>query len=429
MALRASGRHLFALPAAVILDEAHALGDTAREMLGHRATLGALRGAIEGARHQLHPEDRAWQGVLQRHAAFEALLAPRVTWGASEEADRFDLARDEALIKSVDGLSLGLRNLADRLGGMRDTPPRQTAIQRLEDAIGALRGLQAPEAHIAWVEGSRGKKQVSAIANAPRNLAGILRTRLFDRGVPVVLTSATLSVAEDFTYMKEELGLESPLACSVGSPFDYERQARLYVAEDLPDPGADPEAFYRAALERLKEILTTVGGRTLVLFTAKTRSKQAYQALKAWGQLPVMLQDRANPHMVEQFQALREGALLGTAYWEGLDVPGLSAVVIVKLPFPAEDPLLAAKQEAARDRGEDPFDAVLLPEMLLKLKQGSGRLIRRSTDRGVIAILDPRAATRERYRDLVEENLPPAPRIRSLEEIKAFLHGDTALKP
>jgi ATP-dependent DNA helicase DinG len=314
---------------------------------------------------------------------------------------------------------------------MRDTPARQTAIQRLEDATGALRGLQSPEAHIAWVEGSRGKKQVSAIANAPRNLSGILRTRLFDRGVPVVLTSATLSVAEDFTYMKEELGLEAPLACSVGSPFDYDRQARLYIAEDLPDPGADAdaEAFYQAALARLKEILTTVGGRTLVLFTAKTRSKQAYQALKAWGKLPVMLQDRANPHMVEQFQALSEGALLGTAYWEGLDVPGLSAVVIVKLPFPAEDPLLAAKQDAARSRGEDPFDAVLLPEMLLKLKQGSGRLIRRSTDRGVIAILDPRAATRERYRDLVVENLPPAPRIRSLEEVAAFLHGDSALIP
>jgi ATP-dependent DNA helicase DinG len=429
MALRASGRHLFALPAAVILDEAHALGDTAREMLGHRATLGGLRGAIEGARQALPPEDRAWQGVLQRHAAFEALLAPRVKWGASEEADRFDFARDEALIKAVGGLGLGLRQLADRLGGMRDNPARQAAIQRLEDAVGALRGLQAPEAHIAWVEGARGKQQVNAIASAPRNLAGILRTRLFDRGVPVVLTSATLSVAEDFTYMKEELGLDSPLACSVGSPFDFERQARLYVAEDLPDPGADAEAFYRAALERLKEILTTVRGRTLVLFTAKTRSKQAHQALKAWSKLPVMLQDRANPHLVAQFQALPEGALLGTAYWEGLDVPGLSALVIVKLPFPAEDPLLAAKQEAARGQGEDPFDAVLLPEMLLKLKQGAGRLIRRSTDRGVIAILDPRAATRERYRDLVAENLPPAPRIGSLEEVGAFLHGDSALIP
>jgi ATP-dependent DNA helicase DinG len=115
--------------------------------------------------------------------------------------------------------------------------------------------------------------------------------------------------------------------------------------------------------------------------------------------------------------------LLGTAYWEGLDVPGLSAVVIVKLPFPVEDPLESAKMATARAAGLDPFDSVILPEMLLKLKQGAGRLIRRSTDRGVIAILDPRAATRERYAETIREALPPAPRLESWDAAAAFIAG------
>lgn len=423
MALRASGRHLFALPSAVILDEAHALADTAREILGHRATLGGLRGAVEGARYQLGRDDRSWQPVLAWAEAFGRLVRTHVRWQSSEEAERFEIARDEELLKAAGALTLGMQRLVERLGGMRDTPERLAAMQRLVDVSGAVRGLMSPDAFISWAEGSRGKKHVSAIANAPRHLQGILSERLFGRGIPVVLTSATLSVAEDFSYITEELGLtaEKPLACSVGSPFDFERQARLYVADDLPDPGSQVEAFYQGAIERLKALLETLGGRVLVLFTAKSRSKQAHQALKAWGQVPVFIQDRANPHLVSEFREQERAVLLGTAYWEGLDIPGLSAVVVVKLPFPAEDPLLSAKLEQAKARGEDPFDAVLLPEMLLKLKQGTGRLVRRHTDRGVIAVLDPRAVTRERYRELVAETLPPAPRVGSLEEAAAFL--------
>ncbi|MFN3429644.1 MAG: ATP-dependent DNA helicase [Candidatus Sericytochromatia bacterium] len=423
LSLRASGRGLFAAPGAVILDEAHALADTAREMLGHRTSLGGLRGAIEGSRFQLRREDASWKPVAAWAEAFERLIAARVQWRASDEAERFELATDAELLKAATQVSAGMRRLVDALGAMPQSPNRTNAAQRLADAHGALFGLLRPDRYLTWVEGNRAKRRVSAVVAVPRDLSGVLRQRLFEGPAPVVLTSATLSVAEDFSYMKAELGLDNPLACSVGSPFDFERQARLYIAEDLADPNRDPDAFYLAAIERLKAMLATLDGRTLVLFTAKSRSKQAFQALQAWNEVPVMLQDRANPHQIATFQASERAVLLGTAYWEGLDVPGLSAVVIVKLPFPVEDPLEAAKMATARAAGLDPFDSVLLPEMLLRLKQGAGRLIRRTTDRGVIAILDPRAATRERYAETIRDSLPPVPRVESWEEAAAFVAG------
>jgi ATP-dependent DNA helicase DinG len=424
MALRASGRHLFALPGAVVLDEAHAVPDTAREILGHRMAIGGFRAAVEHAARQLPTGDRSAAPVLQRVDAFTQLLPTRVRWSAGEEAERFDIATDHALAEATTALSLGLQRLEGRLAGMGNAPERLAARQRLTDAMGALLGILDLEAHISWAEGAKGKRGVTAIANAPRRLDAILETHLFGRGTPVVLTSATLSVAEDFGYVKHELGLdrlaEKPLACSVGSPFDYARQARIYIADDLPDPGADADAFYQAALARLEALITAVDGRVLVLYTAKTRSKEAHRHLSAWGRVPVYHQDRGDATLVEKFRAEPRAVLVGTGYWQGLDVPGLSAVVIVKLPFPAEDPLLAAELKDAKERGEEPFEAVLLPKMLLELKQGSGRLIRRDTDRGVIAILDPRAVSRS-YAEQVTETLPEAPRVETLDAMREFL--------
>lgn len=426
MAMRARGHSLFAQPSAIILDEAHALPDAARQILGHQATIGGLRSAIEGAKYQLREGDRRWMTTLKRADRLVSELEPRIRWSRDEEATRFGVRPDPALAEAAMALEMGLQDLVGTLGGLRDTPERHAAIERLEAVGGAVRGLLHPERYIAWIEAERGKPRRTEhllLANAPRDLGGIMANRLFARGVPVIMTSATLSAGGDFGYLKHELGLENPLTCSVGSPFDYERQARLYMPDDLPDPAVDMDAFYRAAIARIQELLEATGGRALLLYTAKSRAAEAVRVLRAESRFPILHQDRATPDLLSRFQEEVGSVLVGTAYWTGIDVPGpaLSCVVVVKLPFPAEDPLLVARQEAAKGRGEDPFEAVLLPEMLLKLKQGVGRLIRRADDRGVIAVLDPRASLRDRYREAVLETLPEAPKVETLDEVRRFL--------
>ncbi|HEY9856878.1 MAG TPA: ATP-dependent DNA helicase [Stenomitos sp.] len=422
LALMGTGSHLFALPGLIILDEAHALFDAARDVLGHRTPLMALQAAVRTAILE------AGQGYPQAAAAAAAVegffngLSARVGWEASEEAERFEIRTDPVLGEAALRLYEGARELVEHLGSGPASDARTEAMDHLDRAIGPLLGLIRPEAHVVWAEGNRRTRQVAVLASAPRDLAGLFRNRLFGRGVPVVLTSATLSVDGDFTYFKEQAGLEHPLTCSVGSPFDFERQARLYLADDLPDPSADVDAFYQAATRRLKALLEATHGRALVLYTARTRAEDAVRRLKAWGRYPVLYEERATPELITRFREQTESVLVGTGYWEGLDVPGeaLSCVIIVKLPFPAPDPLIAAQEAAARAAGQDPFQTILLPQMLLKLEQGAGRLIRRRSDRGVVALLDPRATSRA-YRDQVLASLPPAPQLPDVAAVQAFL--------
>lgn len=422
LALMGTGGHLFALPGLIILDEAHAVFEAARDILGHRTPLRALQGAVRTAVLQ------AGKGGPQAEAASEAIegffngLSSRVEWGASEEAERFAVRTDAELGAAALKLYEGARSLVEHLGSLKPTPARSQAMDRLDKAIAPLLGLIRPEAHIVWAEGNRRTRKAASLASAPRDLAGIFRNRLFGREVPVVMTSATLSVDGDFTYVKEHAGLENPLTCSVGSPFDYERQARLYLPTDLPDPSADADAFYQAATRRIKALLEATHGRALVLYTARSRAEDAVRRLKAWGRYPVLFEERATPELITRFRQETSSVLVGTGYWEGLDVPGeaLSCVIVVKLPFPATDPVIAAQEEEAAAAGQDPFQSVLLPQMLLKLKQGAGRLIRRASDRGVVAVLDPRATTRS-YREQVLKSLPPAPHLADLDGVRAFL--------
>lgn len=416
MALRSRGQALFPTAGAIVLDEAHAIPDAAREMLGDRASQRAIAGAFKAARARLGEPSL---GPDPGEALF-AMIAARAVWQADEETDAFALAIDADLTHAAAGLVGEAERLHRRLAEGRGN---REASERLLAAVAAVRVLQKPDTHVTWVAGDAATRQVAAVRTAPTDLAGILGARLFGRGVPVVLTSATLATEGDFGYMERVLGVDKPLRCIADSPFDFERQARLYVAEDLPDPTADSEVYYAAALDRLESLLAATRGRALVLFTARSRVRAAFERLQGRLSVPLYMQDRADPRVLDRFVGETDSVLLGTAYWTGVDVPGesLSCVVIVKLPFPPPEPVLAARMaDAARD-GRDPFEAVLLPEMLLRLKQGAGRAIRHETDRAVIAILDPRAATRTRYAAAVADALPPAPRVRTLAEVATFL--------
>jgi ATP-dependent DNA helicase DinG len=225
----------------------------------------------------------------------------------------------------------------------------------------------------------------------------------------ITLTSATLTAAGEFDYLRGRLAAEDADELALGSPFDYEGAVMLYIANDIPEP-SDRNGHQRAVETGLIQLCRATGGRTLVLFTSYDqlrRTSQAISTVLARDDIIVYEQgEGASPHsLLETFRSSDRAVLLGTrAFWEGVDVPGeaLSVLVIVKLPFDVpSDPIIAARSETF----EDPFYQYSLPEAILRFRQGFGRLIRTQNDRGVVAILDRRILTK-RYGRLFIDSLP-----------------------
>ena len=237
----------------------------------------------------------------------------------------------------------------------------------------------------------------------------------------VILTSATLTAAGEFTYLRHRLYAEEADELSVGSPFDYENAALLYVANDIPEPG-DRQGHQRGVESGLISLCRAIGGRTLVLFTSYDqlrRTSQAISPILAKNDILVYEQgEGASPHsLLESFRTSERAILLGTrAFWEGVDIPGeaLSVLVIVKLPFDVpSDPIISARSETF----DDPFYEYSLPEAILRFSQGFGRLIRTQNDRGVVAILDRRILTKRYGRHFLDSLPECTSRVGPLSEL------------
>jgi ATP-dependent DNA helicase DinG len=240
-----------------------------------------------------------------------------------------------------------------------------------------------------------------------------------------VYTSATLSTAGRFDFIRDRLGLNDDVAeLSVASPFAYPERALLYLPRDLPLP--DDPAYMAAATERMAQLAEITAGRALVLFTSWRALRQAAAILRARLPFPVLVQGESpRGALLSAFRRDVGSVLLATSsFREGVDVPGeaLSLVIIDRLPFqPPDDPLAAARAARIEERGEDAFLRHHLPRAAIALKQAFGRLIRRRDDRGIVAILDARILVRNYGRDLVA-TLPPAARTSALEQVRRFWH-------
>ncbi len=423
---------------AVVIDEAHELSDRVTGV-----TTGELTGAavIQAARRAAKLTD---QQTADRMVAAGEDLASLLE--ACPEG-RWDLLPDgaDAALASVRQTAENCRSAVpgpkpgEAAGDPQGASERQKTLAALDEiADAADRMLSSYERavtdrlEIVWmtVEDRRGR----ILRVAPLSVAGLLRARLFAEST-VVLTSATLTTGGRFDGLAATWGLppassarpdtasavalEPPsdddasslrwTGLDAGSPFDHQRKGILYVAEHLPPPGregASPEAG-----DELVDLVTAAGGRTLGLFSSMRGAKAAAELLRERLDTPVLCQgEDSTANLVGRFAEDEETTLVGTlSLWQGVDVPGasLSLVVIDRIPFPRpDDPLLSARQRAVGARGGNGFLAVAGNHAALLLAQGVGRLLRRSDDRGVVAILDSRLVT-ARYGSYLRASLPP----------------------
>jgi len=263
------------------------------------------------------------------------------------------------------------------------------------------------------------------LAATPIDVSAILREKLFEPFDTVVLTSATLAVAGHFDYLKQRLGLDMVRERVLPQEFDFREQAVLYIPERLPD--VRDAAFQARAAEEIIGLLEITEGRAFCLFTSYTQMRDSFERVKPRVDFPLLLQGTApRSVLLERFKTTPNAVLFATSsFWQGVDVPGaqLSCVIIDRLPFAVpNDPIVAARVRALKEDGRDAFSEYQVPEAVLALKQGFGRLIRSRSDRGVLAILDNRIR-RMRYGRIFFESLPDYTTTGDLAAVERFMQN------
>ena len=288
-------------------------------------------------------------------------------------------------------------------------------IRDARDGISIFLEQSAPE-HVYWVERTGRTERFLALNAAPIDLAPVLRRMLFRDNCCCVMTSATLAVGRpDLAYFRARIGATEAEALELGSPFNFQKQMKMFVVQKMPDPR---DGGYHKALEHwIAHFVQKSEGRAFVLFTSYRDLQQVSGAMEKFfvtEDMNILVQGGGAPRskLLEQFKSTPRSVLFGTdSFWGGVDVPGeaLSNVIITRLPFAVPDhPLIEAKLELIEERGGDPFTEFSLPEAILKLRQGVGRLIRTKTDHGIIVILDNRIVTKPYGRAFMQA-LPKCP--------------------
>ena len=293
--------------------------------------------------------------------------------------------------------------------------------RRCSELLATLRRLvaAADPQQVYWFENFR---RAFVLHATPLTVADAFDAHRSRHRCAWIFTSATLSVAGDFRHFTERLGLGEARTLRLESPFDFRRQAVLYVPEGLPMP--DSPDYTRAVVEVMIPVIRAAEGRTFFLFTSHRALREAAELLRSRLDFPLLVQGEAGRRqLLESFRQRGNAVLLGAAsFWEGIDVRGdtLSCVIIDKLPFGSPgDPVAAARIETIRQRGGQPFRDFQLPQAVLTLRQGAGRLIRDPQDRGLLVVADPRIVNRG-YGRLFLDSLPGMTRTRKQEVVERF---------
>ncbi len=411
---------------AVVLDEAHQFPDIAAQFFGLSFAARAVQALTRDGLAELSRAgllDASGRAELAR--LDEAVALPtQLLMGLPERIASEDLPA--AFAECLADISRALEAVAARLDDENLEIAAVRAVGRRASEL-ALRLDEwqqlSDEEGLRFVENSRG----FVLRFTPFEVATRLKAHVLARPCAWIHTSATLAVGTDFTHYTERVGAQEALTLQIASPFDYERNAKLYLPKGLPEPSA--RGYTAAVLEAALPVIRAAGGRAFLLFTSHRALSEAAQYLaqtrRSDDDFPVLVQGEApRDALLRRFRELGNAVLLATgSFWEGVDVRGsaLSVVVIDKLPFvPPDDPLLKARLEALRREGKNGFMAYQLPQAVLALKQGVGRLIRATDDTGVIVLADPRLRSKGYGRAFIA-SLPSMPATQDLAEIQRFL--------
>lgn len=415
------------LPAAdaYVLDEAHQLAETAARFFGRSMTSRQLKDLVRDARLQQLREapdspaiTEAAEGVQQAALILRLALGQGVHRGAwAEVSGRSEVVQAlQAQFQALQSLHTVLGPLTQRGKGL------ESCWRRAAEIANTLRRFLVPEEEEGYVPWWETGTASFTLHLTPLDVAVAFHDCMARRRAAWIFTSATLAVGERFDHYVAQLGLEQPRTLQVESPFDYARNALLYVPAGLPLPNApDYQARY---LEVALQVLHASDGRAFLLFTSHQALEDAARFLAGRLPHPLLVQGRVSQNqLLQRFRALGNAVLLGTqSFWEGVDVRGdaLSCVMIDRLPFAApSEPVQQARAEALRRRNANPFVDLQLPQAVIALRQGVGRLIRDSTDRGVLVIGDSRLVSRS-YGRVFLRSLPPIPLTRRIDDVQAF---------
>lgn len=419
------------LPAAdcFIVDEAHQLPDVVSQFFGITLSARQLQELARDAEIQYQAEAGDMPSLPQAAAALDkAVRDTRLLFGLTERRGNWSeltaqpdwMQALERLHGRLDEVVRQLKALEGRGEGLDSCLTRGQALQALWQRVVVDEQDDAPS--VRWFETTRLGFRLS---RTPLDVSLPFRTQMQRYAASWIFTSATLAVGESFAHFQAQLGLDDARTACWGSPFDYPRQALWYVPRGMPDPRAP--TYTQAVVEQALPVLEASGGRAFLLFTSHRALQEAARLIEGRLDFPLLVQGSApRTELLERFRQHGNAVLLGAgSFWEGVDVAGeaLSCVIIDKLPFAAPgDPVLQARLDAIRKRGGNPFMEYQVPQAVIALKQGAGRLIRTREDRGVLMTCDPRMLSKS-YGRVFLQAMPAFARTRELDEAVRFFSG------
>jgi ATP-dependent DNA helicase DinG len=416
---------------AIVLDEAHQVGEVASQFFGKQLSSRQIAelardAVVEGGRNAA--DQRALFDAA--NAVEKGMLDLRLALGdGSRRAAWAEICNDDDVVAAIDDLAGALDELESELGIAAARSPGLAKVHERAEALAVSFGTlttQAPADQVHWFETFQ---RAFLIRMTPLTVAEPFKALVYGKPAAWIFTSATLAVGERFEHLVEELGLADARTLKLASPFDFSRQAVLYVPDGLPDPSSMD--YTRAVVAAAIPALEASRGRAFLLFTSHRALQEAARLLEGRLPYPLYVQGSAGRNeLLDAFRKHGNAILLGTgSFWEGIDVRGeaLSLVVIDKLPFASPgDPLLQARMDALKRQGRNAFTEYQIPQAVITLKQGAGRLIRDVTDTGVLMLCDPRLLSKS-YGKLFLDSLPSMRRTRRLDVVQNFFSALNAI--
>lgn len=408
---------------AFIFDEAHQLPEVASNFFGNAITGRNLLDLTKDVRSARLLEAQEADNLPSLVDALDKASRDfRLSFGTQEQRQSWQpMLGNTRVAPAFSTLKQALEALAEELVEWESHGPGlSSCMTRCVEYINTLKKFEnMDDEYVYWLETSR---LGYSLNQTPLSVAKLFSQHMNRYDAAWVFTSATLTVNNQFTHFLHALGLYEPTTLQLDSPFDYPNNSIICLPDNLPEPNTPN--FDRAVLNAAVPILEASQGRAFMLFTSHRALRQAADILEDETDFPLFVQgDSPRSQLLDEFRVSGNGVLLGTSsFWEGVDIKGdaLSCVIIDKLPFAApNDPVLQARMDTLKEQGRNPFIDYQLPNAVIALKQGVGRLIRDVEDRGVVVICDVRLKTKFYGKQFVN-SLPPMKRTRKLSDIQAF---------